>query len=151
LIDCPLAIISSIAGRPGFGDGALGVVGQPRVDLDGDPAVDAVGRVVGRPHHVTCPAHVEGRDHPHGLLDLDPAAREVGELAVVDLAAAQGLLEDRGIGGRAADVLVAHQVGEVVGHQPAAAHVVEPDGDALVGELAQRVSHEINPFGWSVP
>ena len=61
--------------RLGLGDGRVGLVGQPRVDLDGDPAVDAGARVVRRPHHVAGPAHVVRGEHARRLVDADPAQR----------------------------------------------------------------------------
>ena len=110
--------------------------GDPRVDLDRDPAVDPVARVVGRPQHVAGVAHVLGRDGAQRLADVDPAHGEVGQLRVVEVAARDRLLEDRRVGGDADQAAVADQVGQVAGLQPVTAEVVEPDGDTGLGQLA---------------
>ena len=67
--------------------GRGGVVGQARVDLDGDPAVLAAGGVVDRAQDVGGVADVRGGDHPHGLLDGHLAGGEVVQLLVVAVAA----------------------------------------------------------------
>ena len=67
--------------RPRLGDGlARCRARDPRVDLDGDPAVDAVARVVHRPQHVAGVADVVGGDRTQRLADVDAADRQVGQL-----------------------------------------------------------------------
>ena len=58
----------------GLRDGRRGVVGEPGVDLDRHPAVDAVGGLVDRPRARRRPAHVGGGEHPQRLADADTAA-----------------------------------------------------------------------------
>ncbi len=125
----------------GLGDGRLGVVGQPRVDLDGDPAVLAAGRVEDRAQDVGGVADVRRRDHADGFLDGHLAGREVGELLVVTVALRDGLLEDRRVGGDAHDVLLVDQFGEVAGRDPLARQVVQPDRDAFFREALECVCH----------
>ena len=66
--------------------GRVGVVRQPRVDLDGDPAVHAAAAVVDRAQHVAGPPDVVGGDRAHRLLDVDPADGQVADLLVVGVA-----------------------------------------------------------------
>ena len=66
--------------RPRLGDRGLGVVGEPRVHLDRDPPVHAVGRVVDRPQDVAGPAHVERGQRPQRLADVDAAGGQVTDL-----------------------------------------------------------------------
>jgi hypothetical protein len=63
---------------------------------------------------------------------------QVVQLLGVDLAARDGHVEDGGVGGDADDVLVADQGAQQARHEPAPAHVVEPDRDTFFGKLAQR-------------
>jgi hypothetical protein len=130
----------------GLGDRALGLVRQSGVHLDRHPSVDAVGRVVDRAEHVAGPADVRRGDHAHGLFDVDTAHPQIAQLTVVELAAADRLLEDRRVGRRPDDVLVPDEVGQVSGGQASSAHVVEPDRHALLGELAQGVGHGTSPL-----
>ena len=51
-------------------DGGLGVVGQVGGDLDGDPAVDAVGGVEDRPQDVAGVADVVGGQREDRLVDV---------------------------------------------------------------------------------
>ena len=111
----------------GLGDGLLGVVREAGVDLDGHPAVDAVGGVVGRAQHVAGPAHVEGGDHAEGFLDPDATHGEVMDLPVVVVAPDDRLLEDRRIRRHAHDVTVPDQPGQAALGEAGAAEVVEPD------------------------
>src|SRR5690625_5425366 len=57
-------------------DGALGVVGQARVDLDADPAVDALRGGMDLGEHVGGLTHVIGGEHLHHGLDVLALARE---------------------------------------------------------------------------
>ena len=128
--------------QPGLGDGAVGVVGQVRVDLDGHAAVAPVAVLVDRCEQVADRADVVGGQQPHGLGDRNVEGGQVVQLLGVDLAARDGLVEDGGVGGDADDVLVADQGAQRARHEPAPAHVVEPDRDTFVGKLAQRWGHD---------
>ena len=100
----PSAITAVIAGRPATVAGILisrlgrstifhssmacaiglvGVVRQARVDLDGHPAVDAVGRFVLLGEHVAGVADVVGGDGADGGVDVGAAGGEFVDLLVV--------------------------------------------------------------------
>ncbi len=134
----------------GLGDRGPRVVGQPRVDLDGHPAVPAAGGVVHPAQHVGGGADVGGGHHADRLVGGDAPGGEVGELLLVLSATsvraraggtpcrrAYGGLEDRRVGGDADDVLRPDQLGEVAGLDPPPRQVVQPDGHALVGQAPQ--------------
>lgn len=118
-------------------------MGQPRVDLDGDPAVLTVGGVEDRTQDVGGVPHVRRRDHPDGFLDGHLAGGQVGELGVVAVTLGDGLLEDRRVGGDTDDVLLVDQLGQVAGRDPLAGQVVQPDRDAFVGEALECVCHGV--------
>jgi hypothetical protein len=135
----PRPTTSVIAGRPALVAGIAGVVGQPGVDLDGDPAVPPARRLVHRAQDVRGGADVGGRHHPDGLVDRHPAYRQVVELLLVALPGADRGLEDGRVGGHADDVPGRDELGEVPGGDALAGEIVEPDGDALLGETSQGV------------
>ena len=118
----------------GLGDGGRRVVGQARVDLDGDAAVAALRRVVHGAQDVGGGADVGGGHHADRLVDGDAAGGEVGELLLVTLTGADGRLEDRGVRRDAHDVAVLDQFGEVAGLDALAGQVVQPDGNAFAGK-----------------
>jgi len=76
---------------------------------------------------------------PGGLVDCHPAQRQVGDLVIVGRTGRQRVGEDRGVGGHSADVQLVYQRGEVAGRQPVPVDVVEPDGNAVGGQLAKDV------------
>ena len=63
--------------------GLVGVVRQPRVDLDRHPAVDAVGGLVLLGQHVAGVADVVGGDRADGGVHVGAALGELGDLRVV--------------------------------------------------------------------
>ena len=119
---------------------------DPRVDLDGDPAVLAVGGVVGRAQHVAGPADVEGGEQPDRLLQRHAANGQVMDLLGVGRVALgrafQGLLEDRRVAGHADHMLVVDQLLQVAGDQAVPADVVQPDRYAVLGQVLQCVAHD---------
>ena len=119
--------------------GVLGVVGQTRVDLDGDTAVDEVGGLGDLAEDVGGVAHIGGGELAHGGLDVDLA--EFLELGVVRTDLAQGLLEDGRVGGNADHVLVGDEVLQGAGLDAGAGQVVQPDGNAVVGRTLSCFSH----------
>ena len=124
--------------------GVLGVVGQTRVDLDGDTAVDEVGGLGDLAEDVGGVAHIGGGELAHGGLDVDLA--EFLELGVVRADLAQGLLEDGRVGGHTDDVLVLDELLEGAGLDTGAGQVVQPDRDAVVGRALSCFSHIVFSF-----
>jgi hypothetical protein len=100
-------------------------VGDPWVDLDRDPAIDGVARVVGGPQDVAGPADIEGGERAQRLTDIDAADGEVVDLRVVGVALLDRVGEDRRVGSDADDAAVADEVGEVAGAQAVTADVVD--------------------------
>jgi hypothetical protein len=113
--------------EPRLGGGGLGVVGQPRVDLDRYAPVHPAGRVVHRSQHIAGPAHVEGGHRPQRLPDDGAARPQVADLLRVRVAAGDRLGKDRRVGGHPHHVVMSDQVGQAAGHQPLAAQVIQPD------------------------
>jgi hypothetical protein len=101
----------------GLRDRPLGLVREPGIDLDGHPAVHAVGRLVHRAQHVAGPPHVVRRDVARRPVHGDAAQRQVVHLRVVQLALGDRLLEDRRIGRDADDEQVADQGRQAVAGQ----------------------------------
>ena len=116
--------------RPRLGDRGLGVMREPRVDLDRHPAIHAVGRVVDRPQDVTGPAHVEGGQRPQRLPGIDAAGGQVPQLRVIGVAAGDRLGEDAGIGRHPHHMITGGKIGQAAGHQPFPAQVIQPDRDS---------------------
>jgi hypothetical protein len=54
-----------------------GLVGQPRVDLDGDPTVNAVGGRRPPGEHVAAGADVVGGDREERRIDVGPGRSEL--------------------------------------------------------------------------
>ena len=119
--------------------GVLGVVGQTRVDLDGDAAVDEVGSLSDLAEDVGGVAHVGGGELADSGLNVNLA--ELLELSVVRADLAQGLLEDGRVGGNADDVLVGDEVLQGAGLDAGAGQVVQPDGNAVVRRTLSCFSH----------
>ena len=93
-----------------------------------------VGRVVDRLEDVAGVADVLGRQAEHGLVDGLAVGRELAQVGVVAVTLGQRGLEDRRVGGHAHDTLGVDELLEVAGLDALARQVVEPDGDAVVGE-----------------
>ena len=125
----------------GHGRGGIGVVGKARIDLDGDPAVEAAGDVVHRAQHVARVANVGGREFEHRLVERRAVSAQLGDLIGVGLSVGQSAGEDRRVRGDADDGVVLDHVGEIAAFDPLAGEVVQPDGDACFGEGGQSFSH----------
>ena len=97
---------------------AGGVVRQPGVDLDGDPAVGVPGGLEGGGEQVAGVADVVGGDLPDGVVDVGAAGGEFADLLLVGRAVLERGLEDRRVRGHPDDVRVRDQVLEVPGLQP---------------------------------
>ena len=142
----------------GLVDGGLGFVGQARVDLDGDAAVDVAGGLVDAGEQVAGVAYVVGGGLPDGVVDGGASGGQVVELLLVGGAVGEGGLEDRRVGGDPADVPGVDQLLQVAGLQALAGQVVQPQGHPLTGQIGQRVGgvlrggHDRCPFlstGWA--
>ena len=133
----------------GHGDGALGVVLQARVDLDGDPAVHPVGGVVDRPQDVAGVADVLGGELEDGLVHVGPGPHQLGDLVGVGLAVGQGVGEDRRVGGDTDHVAGVDQLLQLTAADHLAVEVVQPDGDPGGGQVGERgaVGHR-DHFSW---
>ena len=100
-----LGSVDALVERPCRVDGAGGVGGQGRRDLDRDEAVVAAALVVHRAQHAERVGDVVDHHAPVGVLDASCVAEQLGELLVVVGAAADGLLEDRRVRGHAPDAV----------------------------------------------
>ena len=115
-----------------------GVVREPGVDLDGDPAVDVAGRLEGGGEQVAGVADVVGGDLPDGVVDVGAAGGELTDLLLVGRAVLERGLEDRRVGGDPDDVLGGDQVLQVAGLQALPGQVVQPEGNPGRGEIGER-------------
>ena len=135
LIDLPFAIESSIAGRPAFVAGiftnrfgrstiwcrssarsrvALGFVGEPRVDLERDVAVDAPGAFPHRTHQIARFLDVLDRELAEDQQRIVlPSVEHLAKLVVVRVARRERLLEDRRVRRDAGDGVLVHQPREL--------------------------------------
>ena len=118
-------------------DRLVGLVRQSRVDLDRDPAVDAVGGHPLRPENVAGPADVVGGGGADGGVDVGAARCEFGDLRVVGGALRERGLEDRRVRGDAHHALGVDQLLEVAATESIAGQVVEPDGNARRRQFRQ--------------
>jgi hypothetical protein len=84
-------------------------MGEARVDLDGHPAIDAVGGVVDRPEHVAGAAYIGYGEQPQHLSGGGSSPAEFSDLIGVVGAAADSVREDRRIGRDPDDVAVFDQ------------------------------------------
>jgi hypothetical protein len=127
--------VGALDARPqlaGGRDGAVGVVGERRRDLEADEAVGASG------------ARVDGREHVGGRLDvLDGqrvvdlelrAAGERGDPARVAIGPEHGRAEDRRVGRQPGHGVLVHEALELGGRHEA----VDPDARAKRGQAAKR-------------
>ena len=132
-------------------DRLVGLVRQSRVDLDRDPAVDAVGGHPLRPENVAGPADVVGGGGADGGVDVGAARCEFGDLGVVGGALRERGLEDRRVRGDAHHALGVDQLLEVAAIESIAGQVVEPDGNARRRQFREiAVLCHGNSFGGSV-
>jgi hypothetical protein len=115
----------------------LAVVGERRIDLDRDVAVD-----VGRPlpdglHQVAGTADVLHCQLEEDLGRVVLRLEELAELLVVPLAGGERLLEDRRVRGDADDRVLLHQPGELARLEHLARDRVDPRADSRFEELMQ--------------
>jgi hypothetical protein len=122
-----------------LGEGALGVAGQARLDLQRDPPVDAAAGLPGAAEHVAGLLDVGHGDLADGVVDRGAAGGELADLLVVGGPVRERRGEDGRVGGDPDDVLLADQLLQVAAAQPLARQVVEPDGHAGRGEGGQTV------------
>jgi hypothetical protein len=115
----------------GLRDRLVGLVGQPRVDLDGHPAVDSVGGLPLRLQHVARGPHVVGSDSADGGVHVGTARGQLGDLSIVGIAVGERLLEDGRVGGHTDHALGVDQLLQVAGLQTVPRQVIQPNGDTL--------------------
>ncbi len=125
-------------------DGGSGVACQSRVDLDRDTSIHAAGEVVHRPQHVAGIPDVGGGEFENGLVQRDAIGAQLGHLIGVGLTVGERAGEDRRIRGDADDAVVLHQVGEIAAFYAFAGQIVQPDGDAGLGQFGQSFSHSLS-------
>ena len=119
----------------GLFNGFLGLIAQLRTDLEAGIAIQAAGRIIDTAQHVGCRANVF--DHQR-LINFINAGAAIGELAQffrVIGAAADGLLEDRGIRSQAAESIFADHTFQFAAGKQAAAHLVVPDALPQLAQL----------------
>ena len=115
----------------------LAVVGQRRVDLDRDVAVDAARALPDRLHQVAGAADVLHRQLEEDLGRIVLGLQQLAELLVVPVARGERLLEDRRVRGDADDRVLLHQPGELTRLEHLARDRVDPGADARFEELMQ--------------
>ena len=121
----------------GLLDRALGVVGEVRVDLERDPAVLAVAVVVDLLEQVAGALDVADGELEEDLLRLRRLLEDLAQLLVVGVAVGDRALEDRRVGGDAADALV-DQALQVALLDEVARQEVDPHALAVFVELLKR-------------
>jgi hypothetical protein len=119
-------------------DGGGGVLGEPGIDLDGHPAVHAVGGIVGVGEDVAGVPHVVDGHGEDRVGDVGAGVLQLGDLVVVGGALRHRGGEDRRVGGDADDAGAGDQVSEVTAADPVAGQVVEPDRGAGGGQRVDR-------------
>src|SRR6201999_1966568 len=124
----------------------VGVVRQPRVDLDRHAAVDTGRSLPLRGQHVGRVWDLNGGPPPAGSAHVGAVFGELGDLGVVGAALGQRLLENRWVGGDTDDALGVDQLLQVAGLQTLPGQVVQPDRysrgaqSGKVGILSHRIS-----------
>ncbi len=133
----------------GLGQGLIGVEGEVGRDLQADIAVGAVARLVDRAQHVGGGLDVGDRAALVEVDDPGVALVHHGLQGVVVLGrAADRLLEDRGVGGDAAQAVLVHQGLELPFRDEAPGDEVEPHGLALFGKERLERVHENSSSSW---
>ena len=117
------------------------VLAQPGIDLDGDPPVHPVGGLVDRGEDVTGLLDVPRGQFEDRAVHVGTLGRQLGQLLGVRSTVLQRAGEDRRIGGHPGDVPGVDQLLQVAGDDALPGEVVEPDGDAGVGELLGGCGH----------
>ena len=113
---------------------ALGVEGQVGVDLEGHEAVLAAALVVDDAQHVAGVLDVADRELLVDAAVVEALARGLGELLVVVVGAEDRLVEDRRVGGHAAQRVLLDQPLQLAGGDEGALDLVQPDARAGGGE-----------------
>lgn len=145
-LDQQVRAVDDLPQLDGLQDRLVGVVGQPRIDLDGHPAVHTVGQFVLLGQHVAGVADVVGGHGADGRVHVGAALGELLDLRVVGVPLGQGGLEDRRVGRHADDRLGVDQLLQVAGLQPLTGQVVEPHRYAGLGQCCQiRVLGHVVP------
>ena len=158
----PSASAAVIAGRPALVAGILmcafgrstvahsclacAIVASVSCARSGETSIDTrpstpCGGVVDRAEDVGRVAHVVGGDLEDRVVGARAGGGELRDLRLVDVALRQGAGEDRRVRRDAADVAGRDQLGEVAGGDPLTRQVVEPDADALGGQLLGGGAH----------
>ncbi len=124
-------------------EGALALVGERRVDLERDEAVDSVRPLPDRAHQVAGLADVVDREREELLHGVVRQRGDLAQLLVVEVALGEGLLEDRRVRGDADDSVVGDQAGELAGVEHLARERVDPDAHACCAEPVETggISH----------
>ena len=121
-----------------LGDGRLGVVGRIRGALERDEPVAAPAVLICRAQQAGGRADVVEREREEQLLRVTlPARGQRAQLAVVAVRIRDRLGEDRGIGRRAGDAILADQLGKLAGLEHLAGQRVQPDGHACLPQPPQ--------------
>ena len=133
---------------PRLGDRVLLAQREVGRDLEADVAVQSLRALEHRPQHV---GHVLDVAHRQRLVDLLRVALAAGrqrlELGVVIVARAHRLLEDRRVGGDAAQPVALHQLLQAAVGDEAAAHEIQPGRLPLVEQLLDRVGLRLRRRG----
>ena len=132
----------------GHRDRALGVVGDPRQDLDADVPVFVLGLFVDGLEHVRRQLDILDDQAQHDLFVGLAGDHQSLQRRVIVAAAADRLFEDGGVRGHADDgILLDHSL-ELTGRHQAPADVVEPDTGACLIELKQGVLGHRSSYGF---
>jgi hypothetical protein len=101
-------------------------VREAGLDLERDEPVGAARLVPDRAQHVAGEPDVGDRDLLVDPLGVEPLCGQLGDLIVVVAGAEDRLLEDRGVGGDAAQRVLVHEPVELTALDQAAPDLVEP-------------------------
>ena len=124
-----------------LGERGVGVVREAGLDLERHEAVRPAGLVPDAAQDVAGQLDVGDRDLLVDLPGVEPLARKLLDLLVVVARAENRLLEDRRVGGDAAQGVLAHQPLQLAALDQAAPDLVEPDARAGRGERGQPLVH----------
>ncbi len=123
----------------GFGNGAVGVPGQVRIDFQTDEAVFAIHPVIEGPEDIRGPPHIlhgEGLVNLlHGLAGLDQAADGL----VIVSASRNGLLENRRVGRHPLEAVRIDELFQFPGFDHLPADIIQPDALAKGTQFHQRI------------
>jgi hypothetical protein len=134
-LDHQVGTVDAVPVLLGLRDGLVGVERQVGVDLQRDVAVVAVGLVIDGAQDVGRGLDVLDGD---GLVDgARVLGGQTGDLGVVLLAAEDGFLEDRGVGGHPAQGVFLHHAGQFTTLDELALDLVEPDAGAQRGKARE--------------